>query len=143
MTTEPFQYGPSGLIEFDPVELDPVGANAPAPTPVDSTIDADPLSINFTRKKDHKPSATERMLAGTTIDWLVAFPADARPKALCDRFPHVANRLANGWSDRALSLRSLQVLASDARWGRVGFPVQVQGELQRLLERLTGAKRPG
>jgi hypothetical protein len=35
------------------------------------------------------------------------------------------------------------VLASDARWGRVGFPVQVQGELQRLLERLTGAKRPG
>lgn len=137
MSTDTFEFSPSGHIEFEHVEVEPERANTAA-APVDETIDHDPLSINFGRKKDHKPAAAERMLAGVTIDWLVAFASDMRPKALCERYPHVANRLAQGWSQAARSLAAVKQLAEDARWGSVGYPAQVQLELQRLHKLLSG-----
>lgn len=135
------EFSPSGRIEFEYVELAPPKpkAEAQASKPVDETMDSDPLSINFGRKKDHKPTAAERMLAGPTIDWLVAFPMDARPKTLCDRYPHVANRLAQGWGHVARSMAAVKQLAEDPRWGGVGFPAGVQLELQRLLKLLNGS----
>lgn len=126
-------FRPSGSIDFEPVSIP--AAAAPA-APVDDKIDRDPLSINFGREKVHKPLSTERMLAGTTIDWLIAFPLDARPKALCDKYPHVANRLAGEWRDAARVRASLQALVDDARWGTAGYPALVQAELRKLLERL-------
>lgn len=127
----------SGTIDFEAVEIPSTTAATAAPAaPVDDKIDADPLSINFGREKVHKPLSTERMLAGATIDWLISFPLDARPKALCDKYPHVANRLAQGWTDKPTSRAGLQALVDDKRWGTAGFPAQVQGELQRLLTRL-------
>jgi len=132
MSTPSFEFRPSGIIEFE--KLEPAVVARQMKQPVDDGVDSDPLSITFGRVKGDKPSAAERMLAGTTIDWLVALPLQARPKALCERFPHVANRLAQGWSQRERSRHSLQVLVDDARWGSAGFPVQVQSELQRMLE---------
>ncbi len=138
MSTTPFEFRPSGSIDFEAIE--PAAVAKEVNAPADDGIDRDPLSINFGRLKDHKPTSIERMLAGTTIDWLVAFPAPSRPKALCDRYPHVANRLAQDWSQPASSTQSLQLLIEDARWGSAGFPAQVQDELQRLLTiRTTGA----
>ncbi len=139
MSNEPFEFRPSGLIEFERVE--PEFAADQLRASVDDAFDTDPLSITFDRRKDSKPTSAERMLAGTTIDWLLAFAVESRPKALCQRFPHVANRLAKDWSDTASSARSLQALAGDARWGSPGFPAQVQSELQRLLSQFTGVQR--
>lgn len=135
MSNAPLEFRPSGTIDFEHVEIRAKVAEvaAVATAPVDDKIDNDPLSINFEREKIARPTAAERMLAGATIDWLIAFPFEARPKALCDRFPHVANRLARSWKDKPLSARSVQALAADARWGSAGFPAQVQSELQRLL----------
>jgi len=138
MAHEPFDFRPSGIIEFEQLEVAAVVKEVNKPTV--QALDTDALSINFERAKDFKPSSIERMLAGPTIDWLVSFAAEARPKALCDRFPHVANRLAKDWRNRAHTLQSLQVLADDARWGSAGYPVQVQGELKRLLEDLSNAR---
>jgi hypothetical protein len=134
MSNPPPQFRPSGTIEFEQVVFDaPAAKPAQAQTPpVDASIDADPLSVTFGRKKEEKASAAERMLAGATIDWLVAFPNEARPKALCERYPHVANRLAKDWPNVARSTQSLNALIADARWGSAGFPVQVQNELKRL-----------
>jgi hypothetical protein len=129
-TVNSLAFRPSGSIDFDPTPIVPAAAPA---APVDDKIDHDPLSINFGREKVHKPAATERMLAGTTIDWLIAFPMESRPKALCDKFPHVANRLAQQWLDKAAARASLQALADDARWGSAGYPALVQGELRKLL----------
>lgn len=137
MSHESFEFRPSGSIEFEHVEPAVVAKQLDAPA--DEPIDSDALSINYGRRKDHKPVATERMLAGPTIDWLVSFAADSRPKALCERYPHVANRLAGDWAHPPRSRLSLQVLADDERWGSPGFPAQVQGELQRLLQLLGGA----
>ena len=136
MTDKSFEFRPSGLIEFESVAPEPVAKQEAAA--VDESLDRDPLSITFQRAKDSKPTAAERMLAGGTIDWLIAFPVDARPKALCERYPHVANRLAKDWADSAHSARSLQELVEDVRWGSAGFPAMVQGEL-RMLQRLAGA----
>jgi hypothetical protein len=139
MSKESFEFRPSGIIEFE--EVDPASIAKPQAAKVDEALDIDPLSINFGRRKDCRPTAAERMLAGTTIDWLLAFPAESRPKALCDRFPHVANRLAQGWLQATDSMHSLQLLAGDARWGGAGFPAQVQAEVQRLLSLLDGARQ--
>jgi hypothetical protein len=139
MSNSSFEFRPSGSIEFEQLEPEAVANQVEASA--DDGLDTDPLSINFGRNKNSKPTAAERMLAGTTIDWLVAFPIESRPKALCERFPHVANRLAKEWPDRACSAQSVQVLAGDARWGSAGFPAQVQSELQRVLEQLTGFQR--
>lgn len=141
MTNKPLEFRPSGTIEFEHIVIAAPAAApaAAAAAPVDDKIDTDALSINFGREKDARPTAVERMLAGPTIDWLIAFPFEARPKALCDRFPHVANRLANGWKDKAGSAASVQALAADARWGTAGYPAQVQSELQRLLATLAPA----
>lgn len=137
-----FEFRPSGHIEFEVVEVEDEAEKAKAQgVPKDEAMDDDPLSVNYGRRKDHKAAAAERMLAGATIDWLVAFPADARPKALCERYPHVANRLAQGWAQAARSLAAVKRLAEDARWGSVGFPAQVQAELQRLLQQLSGQLR--
>jgi hypothetical protein len=140
MSSEQFEFRTSGLVEFEPVDLKAQVAQAQAPD-VDESQDMDPLSINFRRSKEAKPTATERMLAGSTIDWLLAFAVDSRPKALCERYPHVANRLAQGWSNTANSAQSLQQLVGDERWGSAGFPGQVQGELQRILQTLGGIQR--
>lgn len=142
MSNPSLAFRPSGSIDFEQVAFEapaPVATAAPA-APADDGIERDALSINCGRAKEHKPASTERMLAGYAIDWLIAFPADARPKALCDRFPWVANRLATGWSNAADSAASVQALLADARWGSAGFPVQVQAELKGLAASI-GAKR--
>jgi hypothetical protein len=138
MSAKPFEFSPSGSIEFealDPVALAEPEKAAAAASPPDDTLDHDPLSINFGRKKDSKPSSVERMLSGPAIDWVGGFPADARPKALCDQYPHVANRLASLWPQPAAAGAALQQIVADARWGSAGFPGQVLGELKRLLAR--------
>ena len=139
----PLDFRPSGTIDFEAVEIPSATAATAAPAvPVDDKIDGDPLSINFGREKVHKPLSTERMLAGATIDWLISFSLEARPKALCDKYPHVANRLAAGWTDKTAARSSVQALVDDKRWGTAGFPALVQNELQRLLAQLPGAPRP-
>ena len=137
MSTEPVDFTPSasGVIEFEPVEPVVLIQQA-AKAPVDETLDNDPLSAVFGQKKGSKPAAGDHMLAGTTIDWLIAFPMEARPKALCEKYPHVANRLAGEWRDAARVRGSLQALVDDARWGSAGYPALVQGELNKLLARL-------
>ncbi len=132
MSTSSFEFRPSGIIEFEPLEAAAVARQMKVPA--DDGLDHDPLSVGFGRRKDDPPNAAERMLAGTTIDWLVALPVALRPKALCERFPHVANRLARDWPQRERSQQSLRALVDDARWGSAGFALQVQDELRHLLQ---------
>lgn len=143
MSNEPSEFRPSasGVIEFEQVAPPPVVAKQQPTAPVDDTLDTDPLSIVFGQKKGSKAPAGEHMLAGTTIDWFVALPSGVRPKALCERYPHVANRLAHTWTDVARTVQQLEALAGDARWGTAGFPGQIQVELRRMLQHL-GATQP-
>lgn len=135
------EFRPSGMIEFEAVEPASTANAAEAkPKADDGGLDLDPLSVQFGRPKDSRATQADRMLQGTTIDWLVAFPPELRPKALCERYPFVANRLAQHWSDRMASATSLELLAADERWGTVGYPAQIQLELQRLLRHVSGGR---
>jgi hypothetical protein len=135
MTTPSQPFRPSGSLEFEHIEVESlIRKNRATGSTDDDKIDADPLSINFGRAKDHVAAPAEALLEGPTIDWLVSFPMGARPKALCERYPHVANRLAHGWTDVDRSMRAVRQLVDDPRWGNVGFPAQVQDELKRLLQ---------
>ena len=78
MSNNTLEFRLSDSIEFEQVQVASAPQTKPV-APVDDGIDRDALSINFGRLKDGKPTPAERMLAGFAIDWLVAFPADARP----------------------------------------------------------------
>lgn len=131
---KPFELSASGLIDFEVLKPELVAAALKEPEA--EAIVTDPLSIDFGRTKGSKQAVGERMLAGSTIDWLLAIEPALRPKRLCERYPHVANRLAGAWTNEPASIQSLQQLEDDARWGSTGYPAQVQTELQRLLQAL-------
>ena len=73
----------------------------------------------------------ERLLA-TTAAWCTLLPPVLQPKALCARFPRIANSFATGWSDRDATMQYFDDLLTDKRGGRKGFPADVLEELQSL-----------
>ena len=48
---------------------------------------------------------------------------EARPKALCEKYPHVANRPRRRVATRR-ACASLQALVDDTRWGSAGYPAR-------------------
>jgi hypothetical protein len=133
MSGSSFAFRPSGSIEFEAVDPAALVQPQPEAVPADDGIDRDALSANFGRRKDNKVTSTDRMLSGVAIEWFIALAAGVRPKALCEHFPHVANRLSVQWADRARYQATLEQLIADPRWGTAGYPGQVQGELRLLL----------
>ncbi len=74
----------------------------------------------------------DRALAGSTIDWLLSLPPPLRPRRLGERFPRLANTLAQHWRDPVLRIALIDELLVDRRGGRQGFPPEVLGELEVL-----------
>ena len=73
----------------------------------------------------------ERLLA-TTVTWCSALPSSLQPRELCAMFPRIANGLASGWRDADATLRYFDLLLTDHRGGRRGFPAEVLRELHAL-----------
>ncbi|MCY7316385.1 MAG: hypothetical protein LH480_12375 [Rubrivivax sp.] len=78
--------------------------------------------------------SSDLALTGATRLWLRQLPPRRRPLGLCQRHPHVANRLAWCWRDDQLIHSVLQDLFEDRRGGRAGFSPVVVRELQRLRD---------
>ncbi len=90
------------------------------------------LAPGFWEKRRRAGVASDRALTGQAIGWLLALPPELRPKVLTERFPRIANVLADCWA-RPLERRAvLRDLLVDLRGGRRGFPALVQDELQAL-----------
>lgn len=64
--------------------------------------------------------------------WLRSLPRRCRPKMLAEEFPHVVNRLAIAWGDRALVERCFDQLMIDHRGDRHGFPKAASAEVLAL-----------
>ena len=84
--------------------------------------------------------ATDRALAGTTIDWLLRLPEAVRPRQLCERFPRLANQIADAWFERDRCVASLDDLLIDRRGGRRGLPYDLRVEVQTLREFLSSGR---
>lgn len=93
-------------------------------------------------RKRRKPTATDRAMTGDAMAWVLNLPAWLRPKALCDRYPRVANNLAASWSNPATRHETLSDLLHDRRGGRRGFPPDVRGEIEALWRELHPPTHP-
>ena len=92
------------------------------------------LAPGYWEQRRRRPVASDRALTGTAIDWIIALPAATRPRTLCEKYPRVANQIAETWRDHARTAQALGHLLVDERGGRHGFPADVQLEIRRLQE---------
>jgi hypothetical protein len=119
-------YKPSGMIEF---ELTDVVEAVPRPEPV---VAIERLMPGFWEQQRRPLTATDRALSGRGLGWMLALPAEVRPKALAEHFPRIANHLAEQWADLSGTRLALIRLLADERGGRKGFSLQIEQEIGRL-----------
>lgn len=67
-----------------------------------------------------------------THAWAARLPAEVQPTTLLRDFGRIANLLASGWSDAALTYKYLHDLLNDRRGDRGGFPAETRCEIEVL-----------
>ncbi len=87
---------------------------------------------DFWNARRRRPVATDKALTGATIAWLLSLPPSRRPHTLCERYPRVANALAAVWTQPQAREEFIAGLGINRPGGRMGFPIEVQRELDEL-----------
>jgi hypothetical protein len=90
--------------------------------------------MKFWEQRRRPTLVTDRALTGRSLEWALGLPPLLRPKALCDRFPRIANSISESWLDIDASLGLFDHLLNNRRKGRRGFPSDVQHEIEALCE---------
>jgi hypothetical protein len=124
---QPFK--PSGLIEFEFTNVDDARKEAEKPAAI---VALEKLLPGYWEEQRRPLTPSDRALTGKAIDWLMALPAIARPKALSEQYPRIANHLADHWSDLACAQLAMMRLLADERGSRKGFSLQIEQEIGRL-----------
>lgn len=87
------------------------------------------------RPASRRKAAPANILLNTTAAWVEGLPHDLQPRALCGRFPRIANALSSVWSDPEMTDAYFNELLYDARGRRQGLPEDVVSELLALRAR--------
>jgi hypothetical protein len=87
---------------------------------------------DFWERRRRKSVPTDRALNGVAIEWVLSLPIALRPMGLCDRYPRVANAIADSWPIFELRRSMLDSLLEDKRGRRQGFPPEVRSEIETL-----------
>jgi hypothetical protein len=124
---QPFK--PSGLIEFEMTNVADARAEAEKPAAV---LAIEKLLPGYWEEQRRPSTPSDRALTGKGIDWLLSLPAHARPKALCEQYPRIANHLAEHWDHLRDTQLALMRLLADERGQRKGFSLQIEQEIGRL-----------
>ena len=122
-------FNPSGLIEFEVTDVANVHKEADKPAVI---VALEKLLPGNWEEQRRPLSPSDRALTGKAIDWLLTLPAGARPKALGEQFPRIANHLAEHWHSLGDTQLALMRLLPDERGGRKGFSLQIEQEIGRL-----------
>ena len=72
------------------------------------------------------------LLMKATAEWVERLPKDVRPRALINRYPRIANALAQAWSEPEGPSAYFDELLLNSRGGRQGFPEDVLRDLLAL-----------
>jgi hypothetical protein len=122
-------FKPSGLIEFEITEVEAARREADKPAAVCAL---EKLLPGYWEELRRPLTPSDRALTGKGIDWMLALPSNARPKALCAQFPRIANHLADIWDTPRDTQLVLMRLLADERGNRKGFSLQIDQEIGRL-----------
>jgi hypothetical protein len=122
-------FTPSGAIEFEFTDVDSARREADKPAAV-ATLEK--LLPGYWEEQRRPLTPSDRALTGKAIDWMLSLPSNARPKALCEQFPRIANHLADIWIDPRDTQLVLMRLLADERGNRKGFSLQIEQEIGRL-----------
>ncbi len=122
-------FKPSGLIEFEFTNVEAARREADKPTAVTAL---EKLLPGYWEEQRRPLTPSDRALTGKGIDWMLALPSNARPKALCEQFPRIANHLADIWVNPRDTQLVLMRLLADERGHRKGFSLQIEQEIGRL-----------
>jgi len=98
----------------------------------DGLVAARQAAPDYWTARRRAPAPTDRALSGDTLDWIIGLPSAVRPVQLCERFPRVANAVAQGWPSLEHCENQFTDLLTDRRGQRRGFPFEVLFELERL-----------
>jgi hypothetical protein len=121
---------PPGSLDFELTDLG--DARRILDLPPDGVIEAQQMAPDYWTRRRRSPVPTDRALTGEAMDWVVRLPTEQRPIVLCERFPRVANAIAQSWSKSDQCKSLLASLLTDQRGKRMGFPAEVQVEIDRL-----------
>ena len=132
MPTHPSEQPPSAFdaLEFELTDLSDA-RHALDELPAGVTT-AQTLAPGYWLERRRKPTATDRALTGTAIDWLLGLPQQLRPSVTCERFPRIVNALAAAWAQPSDRNALLDSLLGDGRSHRAGFPAPVRQEIEAL-----------
>jgi len=122
-------FKPSGLIEFEFTDVEAARREADKPAAV---VALEKLLPGYWEEQRRPLTASDRALTGKGIDWMLSLPSNARPKALCEQFPRIANHLADIWVNPRDTQLVLMRLLADERGKRKGFSLQIEQEIGRL-----------
>jgi hypothetical protein len=86
---------------------------------------------NWRPEREASPSV-DFALTGAVFKWLAQLPAAVRPSSLTQRYPRIANEIAEAWKSPAMCEKLLDKLLLDQRGSRKGFPLDVAQELITL-----------
>ena len=129
---------PPGSIDFELTDIDE--ARRILELPPEGLSAAQELAPDYWTVRRRSPLPSDRALTGPTMDWMMSLPVPVRPLKLSERFPRVANTIAQAWANPEHCASLLAGLLTDKRGKRRGFPIEVQLELERLgAHRATGA----
>jgi hypothetical protein len=87
------------------------------------------------------PLATDRLVVGTTREWLARLPAHVRPRVLIERYPRLVNLIAETWRSAQDCQQTFDDLIDDRRGGRRGFSFEIEVELRALRQYRAGLGR--
>lgn len=73
-------------------------------------------------------------LQPSTEKWAQGLPAHLYPKALCEKFPRVANNIARSWRRPLICEKVFDELLMDHRGTRQGFPQEIANEIVSLKD---------
>ena len=123
-------FNPSGLIEFEFTDLNDAREEAEKPSAhrcawKNCCRAIGKNSVARSRRRT-VPSPAK------TIDWMLALPSNARPKALVRAVPAHRQPLGRHWNNLRDTQLVLMRLLADERGNRKGFSLQIEQEIGRL-----------
>lgn len=125
-------YRPEGSIDFEWTDLQTARQALDELPPGIGRAEAQ--APGYWESRRRKPASTDRALTGGTLDWLMALPPSQRPHVTCERYPRIANRIAESWHSTSERTEVLRSLLCDDRVGRRGLPGDVRREIESLLK---------